>query len=253
MVLSIAAYTTTDYILLSCGESSDTTTPEDGRKSSTDEKSKFLASNSEVSFTASASYQDHSVTQVPYMTARASHDKFTYSFPVTPGLKFLRFYFYAVNYSRFDGTTSLFSVTANNYLLMKNFSAFLTASDKTPAQVFLIKEFMVPVLDKERLTVTFSPSPNSVAFVNGIEFVSMPNNLYGGNQENSLPFVGSNIPFDLLSTTAFETAYRLNVGGQDGAVYSCQGIDIVPFAVALYEVQGQVIGHMRPVNCFRRY
>ncbi|XVF81722.1 hypothetical protein PTKIN_Ptkin15bG0178500 [Pterospermum kingtungense] len=117
-------YTPIDYILLSCGASSDTVS-EDGRKWFTDERSKFLTSNSEnISFASTAFYQDHSVTQVPYMTARASHVKFTYSFPVTPGLKFLRLYFYPVNYFGFDGTTSFFSVTANNYLLRKNFSAY---------------------------------------------------------------------------------------------------------------------------------
>ncbi|XVF81721.1 hypothetical protein PTKIN_Ptkin15bG0178400 [Pterospermum kingtungense] len=206
-----AAYTPTDYILLNCGASSDTAS-EDGRKWATDEKSKFFSSNSEVSFTATASYQDHTVTQVPYMTARASRVKVAYSFPVTPGLKFLRFYFYPVNYSGFDATTSFFSVTANNHLLMKNFSAYLTVSAKVRPQASLIKEFMVPVFDKERLNVTFTPSPNSVAFVNGIEVVSMPNNLYEGKKENS--FVGREIPFDLPNTTAFETVYRLNVGGQ---------------------------------------
>ncbi|XVF81715.1 hypothetical protein PTKIN_Ptkin15bG0177800 [Pterospermum kingtungense] len=208
-----AAYIPTDNILLNCGASSDTES-EDGRKWAIDEKSKFFSSKSEVSFTATASYQDHTVTQVPYMTARASRVKVAYSFPVTPGLKFLRFYFYPVNYSGFDATTSFFSVTANNHLLMKNFSAYLTVSAKVPPQASLIKEFMVPVFDKERLNVTFTPSPNSVAFVNGIEVVSMPNNLYEGNKENSLPFVGREIPFDLPNTTAFETVYRLNVGGQ---------------------------------------
>ncbi|XWS47484.1 hypothetical protein CRYUN_Cryun14cG0156200 [Craigia yunnanensis] len=156
----------------------------------------------------------HHHHQAPYLTARALHDKFTYSFAVSPGLKFLRLYFYPIEYSDFDGTTSFFSVTANNYILLKNFSAYLTASVIIPPQVSLIKEFMVPVLDKERLNVTFSPSPNSFAFVNGIEVVSIPNNLYEGNKENSLPFVYSKIRFDLPNTTAFETAYRLNVGGQ---------------------------------------
>ena len=212
-----AAYSPTDYILLSCGASSETIS-EDGQKWVTNESSKFFTSNPEnVSFVSTASSQDHSVTLVPYMTARAFHDKFTYSFPVSPGLKFLRLYFYPVKYSGFDGTTSFFSVTANNCILLKNFSPYLTASAIIPPQVSLVKEFMVPVLDKERLNVTFSPSPNSFAFVNGIEVVSIPNNLYGGNKENSLLLVNSKIPFDIPITTAFETAYRLNVGGQDVA------------------------------------
>ncbi|XWS36838.1 hypothetical protein CRYUN_Cryun20dG0120100 [Craigia yunnanensis] len=212
-----AAYTPIDYILISCGASSDTRS-EDGRKWGTDERFNLFTSNPEnISFISTAPRQDHSVTQVPYMTARAFRDKFTYSFQVSPGLKFLRLYFYPVEYSSFDGTTSFFSVTANNYILLKNFSAYLTASAIIPPQVSLIKEFIVPVLDKERLNVTFSPSPNTFAFVNGIEFVSIPNTLYGGNKEKSLHFVNSKIPFNIPITTAFETAYRLNVGGQDVA------------------------------------
>ncbi|XVE99794.1 hypothetical protein REPUB_Repub03eG0231600 [Reevesia pubescens] len=210
------AYTPIDYILLNCGASSNTIS-EDGRKWFTDQRSKFCAFNPEnVSFVSTASNQDHSTTQVPYMTARVFHDKSTYSFPVSLGLKFLRFYFNPVEYSGFNGATSFFSVTANNYLLLNNFSAYLTASAVFPdPQVSLIKEFMVPILEKERLNVTFFPSPNSFAFVNGIEVVSIPNNLYDGN--NSLPFVSTHFLLDLPNTTAFETAYRLNVGGQDVA------------------------------------
>ncbi|XVF20892.1 hypothetical protein REPUB_Repub12eG0042700 [Reevesia pubescens] len=173
-----ADYTPIDYILLSCGASS-TTISEDGRKWITDERSKFSTSNFEnTSFISTASSQDHSVTQVPYMTARIFNDKFTYSFPVSPGLKFLRLYFDPLK----TQSTSL------------------------------IKEFMVPVSETEKLNVTFLPSPNSLAFVNGIEVVSMPKNMYRNHQESSSS-VNSKTPFDIPDATAFETVYRLNVGG----------------------------------------
>ncbi|KAK9035047.1 hypothetical protein V6N11_077098 [Hibiscus sabdariffa] len=209
-----APYTPTDYILLDSGASSNTES-EDGRDWLADERSKFAPSNSEsASFASTASRQDHSVTRVPYMTARVFRDNFTYSFPVSPGLKFLRFYFYPVQYSGFDGTTSFFSVTANNHLLLKNFSASLTLAvvdDQSAAS--LIKEFMVPCFETEKLNVTFLPSPNSSAFVNGIELVSMPENMYVNHQENSLTFVGQKVSFDIPNATAFETVSRLNVGG----------------------------------------
>ncbi|GMI66226.1 MEDOS 2 [Hibiscus trionum] len=212
-----APYTPTDYILLDCGASSSSwnTQAEDGRKWFTDERSKFAASNSEsASFASTASRQDHSVTQVPYMTARVFRDQFTYSFPVSPGLKFLRFYFYPVQYSSFDGTTSFFSVTANNHLLLNNFSASLTLSVEDGQPASLIKEFMVPCFETEKLNVSFSPSPNTWAFVNGIELVSMPKNMYVNHQENSLTLVGYKVPFDIPDATAFETVFRLNVGGK---------------------------------------
>ncbi|PPS15749.1 hypothetical protein GOBAR_AA04827 [Gossypium barbadense] len=210
-----AAYTPTDYILLDCGApSSSNLVSEDGRKWVTDERSKFATSNSEnASPKSTATRQDQSVTQVPYMTARVFHDKFNYSFPVSAGLKFLRFYFYPVQYSGFDGATSFFSVTANNHLLLKNFSAYLALSAENGRPASLIKEFMVPCFETEKLIVTFSPSPNSFAFVNGIEVVSMPKDMYVKHQEDSVSFVNSKIPFDIPDATAFETVYRLNVGG----------------------------------------
>ncbi|TYH09412.1 hypothetical protein ES288_A07G093600v1 [Gossypium darwinii] len=182
------AYTATDYILLDCGAPlSSNTVSEDGRKWVTDDRSKFSTFNSEsASFVSTASRQDQYVFQVPYMTARIFRDKFTYSFPVSVGLKFLRFYFYPVQYSGFDATTSFFSVTANDHLLLKNFSAYLTltAVDVQPAS--LSKEFMVPCFKTEKLSVTFSPSPNSWAFVNGVEVVSMPKNMYVKHQDDSV-------------------------------------------------------------------
>ncbi|KAE8713124.1 hypothetical protein F3Y22_tig00110214pilonHSYRG00015 [Hibiscus syriacus] len=110
------AYTPTDYILLSCGAPSSFPKPEDGRKWVTDEGSNFSTLNSNnTSFTSKASRHDQSVTQFPYMTARVFRDKFTSSFPVSAGLKFLRLYFYPVRYSGFDATVSFFSVIANDY------------------------------------------------------------------------------------------------------------------------------------------
>ncbi|KAH1130997.1 hypothetical protein J1N35_002375 [Gossypium stocksii] len=147
------------------------------------------------------------------MTARTFRDKFTYSFPVSVGLKFLRFYFYRVQYSGFDATTCFFSVTANGHLLLKNFSAYLTLSAVDGQPASLSEEFVVPCFETEKLNVTFSPSPNSLAFVNGIEVVSMPKNMYVKHQDDSVSFINSKIPFDIPDATAFETVYRLNVGG----------------------------------------
>ncbi|TYJ09905.1 hypothetical protein E1A91_A11G171600v1 [Gossypium mustelinum] len=92
-------------------------------------------------------------------------------------------------------------------------SAYLALSAENGRPASLIKEFMVPCFETEKLIVTFSPSPNSFAFVNGIEVVSMPKGMYVKHQEDSVSFVNSKIPFDIPDATAFETVYRLNVGG----------------------------------------
>ncbi|XP_021296702.1 receptor-like protein kinase FERONIA [Herrania umbratica] len=209
-----APYTPTDHILLNCGASSNTTSL-DGQNWVGDADYKYSSSISKSSsFASIASYQEPSVTEVPYMTARIFHGKFTYKFPVSPGPKFLRLYFYPNEYPGLDITTSFFSVTANNYTLLHNFSAYLVAATN-PQKGFIIKEFVVTVSNNKMLHVTFSPSPYSFAFVNGIEVVSMPTHLYAGQKYGSVRLVGTNYFFELDNTTALETAYRLNVGGGD--------------------------------------
>ncbi|XVE72317.1 hypothetical protein DITRI_Ditri11bG0029700 [Diplodiscus trichospermus] len=199
-------------MLLNCGSSSNATSDIDGRKWVGDADFKYSSFNSKTSsFASVASHQEHSVTEVPYMTARIFHEKFTYRFPVSPGPKFLRLYFYPNKYPGLDITTSFFSVTANFYTLMDNFSAYLTTSSSE--QAFIIKEFVIPVTNNQMIDVTFTPSPNSFAFVNGIEAVSMPTNIYTGQRYGSLPLLGSNYLWEFHNTTALETAYRLNVGG----------------------------------------
>jgi hypothetical protein len=154
--------------------------------------------------------------KLPYTTARIFHNKFTYSFPVSPGLKFVRLYFFPATYSGLHKSKSFSFVTANNFTLLSNFSAFLTVSSIEPPVAFFIKEFIIPVLHTQFLNITFIPSPSSYAFINGIEIVSIPNNLYMHNRDDvMITMVDYNIPFYFDDTTALETMYRLNVGGND--------------------------------------
>ncbi|XP_041002583.1 LOW QUALITY PROTEIN: putative receptor-like protein kinase At5g39000 [Juglans microcarpa x Juglans regia] len=213
-------YTPTDYFLLNCGSSSNSTSL-DGRRWEGDSNSMFSPTTFSTSSSSNASKFDPSLSQVPYMTARIfdRHSKFTYSFPVSPGPKFLRLYFYPTSYSNHDKTKSFFSVTANDFTLLSNFSAYLSISTTTTSTTFIVKEFIVHVQQNQNLDVTFKPSPSSYAFINGIEVVSMPSKLYNiSNQETSpVTFVneGDNSPFYINNLFAFETLYRLNVGGKD--------------------------------------
>ncbi|KAF2325478.1 hypothetical protein GH714_029397 [Hevea brasiliensis] len=72
-----------------------------------------------------------------------------------------------------------------------------------------------------------APSSNAsdaFAFVNGIEVVSMPLNLYV-REDASLPFVGYPAsPIRLDNTSALETVYRINVGGNDVSPESDTGM-----------------------------
>ncbi|MBA0790331.1 hypothetical protein Gohar_014991 [Gossypium harknessii] len=71
---------------------------------------------------------------------------------------------------------------------------------------------MVPCFKIEKLSVTLSPSPNSLAFVNGIKVVSTPKNMYIEHQDKSISFVNSKIPFSILDATTFGNCLLSNVG-----------------------------------------
>ena len=211
---TLLQYRPTDLILLDCGASSSATSV-DGRNWDGDAHSKFLGSDSETASSAHiASQQDPSMYQVPYMTARVSQSKFTYMFPLSPGSKFVRLYFYPTKYSNLEISKSFFSVKANDYTLLSNFSTFLAISAANSVNT-LIKEYVIRVLDNQNLNLTFSASTGSFAFINGIEIVSMPSNLYSSSADNLLTYVGYSYLFYLDNATALETFYRLNVGGKD--------------------------------------
>ncbi|XP_076931042.1 receptor-like protein kinase FERONIA [Bidens hawaiensis] len=215
------SYNATDRFFLDCGSPSSTTTIEDRRWES-DQNSKFVPSNiitTTTSFSATPLQLDH----IPYSSARVFNtSSFTYTSPVSEGPKFLRLYFYPATYSNFNPYQSYFSVSSNGYSLLSNFSAFLTAkylakirSDagiNGPQVPSFVKEFIISVTDAQALNVTFTPSPNSYAFINGIEIVSMPDDLYY-NSKNLKP-VGMTSAPDVTNDQALENIYRLNIGGK---------------------------------------
>ncbi|KAL6136647.1 hypothetical protein ACLB2K_061942 [Fragaria x ananassa] len=81
----------------------------------------------------------------------------------------------------------------------------------------MIREFCINI-DPERhiLNITFTPSNDGYAFINGIEIMSMPAFLYYSNytalQEYGPKAVTGN-PYPVENNTALEMMYRINVGG----------------------------------------
>ncbi|KAK9290789.1 hypothetical protein L1049_008967 [Liquidambar formosana] len=216
-VILAADYVPTDNIPLACGAPTDLTDA-DGRKWTTDVGSKFAMATGNSSISKAAT-QDPSVPQVPYLNARVFHSNYTYSFPVASGRKFIRLYFYPASYSGLNASNAVFSVTAGSFTLLKNFSVAQTTEALNFA--YIVKEYSVNV-DTGTLNITFGPStstPNSYAFVNGIEIVSMP---YIYN--TAALIVGQTTPFDIDNTTALESVYRLNVGGNDISPSSDTGL-----------------------------
>lgn len=133
-------------------------------------------------------------------TARAS-----YTFPVaTPGRYWIRLYFLPFFYQQLD-LQPVFSVTAASYTLIFNSRSIALSSD------LVFKEYSINATSTP-LLLTFIPNSaaGSYAFVNAIEVVSMPSDL----------FTDYTIPLQVKSPTpigmpymALETIYRLNVGG----------------------------------------
>lgn len=202
-------YVPRDLILLNCGASGQAN-DSDNRVWTGDTGSKFAATLTSPGSTSP--YQDSSVPQVPYMTARVFPSTFTYSFPLGLGRKFIRLHFYASNYSSRASSDGIFSVTAGDATLVSNFSVYQTADALNYA--YLVREFSVNVTTSS-LDLTFTPSPNhpnSYAFVNGIEIVSTPD-LFG----SSTPYLVTGATpqvFPVDPNTALQTMYRLNVGGK---------------------------------------
>ncbi|KAK0603680.1 hypothetical protein LWI29_007462 [Acer saccharum] len=206
-----ANYVSSEQILLNCGESlilNDT----DTRSWTPDVKSKFLLSAK--SLTSKATTQDPLVPKVPLMTARVSHFEFSYSFPVVTGHKFMRLYFYSNSYNGLNATNAVFSVSSGSFSLLKNFSPAQTTDALNYAYIF--NEYLI-AMDGETLTIKFTPSTNSLnayVFVNGIEVMSMPDDIYK-NDDGTLKLVGQDSFIYIDNTTAIENIYRINMGGND--------------------------------------
>ncbi|KAL1809648.1 hypothetical protein ACET3Z_026638 [Daucus carota] len=204
-----SAASSADNILFNCG-APEKTTSKDGRKWEIDSPE---TSNTST-LTSASSQPSPSVEPVPYSTARISTSSFTYKIPVSAaGQKFLRLYFYPTTYSQsLDMNNSFFSVHTANHSLLSNFSVSLNLQKDF---VTLVKEYIITVDESRSLEVTFTPNPNSFAFVNGIEVVSIPDKLYSGGNDDSehvIKFLGNKNGFPIDDSIALENLYRLNVG-----------------------------------------
>ncbi|XP_047313133.1 receptor-like protein kinase FERONIA [Impatiens glandulifera] len=216
------AYKPTEVIRLDCGAIADSISP-DKRPWIPDSGSKFMPPPLTSSSVSKADQQSSSVEQIPYLSARIFPSQFTYTFPLSSGPKFLRLYFYSANYSGRDITKSFFTVSAAGHTLLANFSVFLSSPANSPS---FVKEFVVHVENSQTLQLTFTPtsSVDSYAFINGIEIVSMPDNLYFNSPNTTLVGGQNTTTFIVDTSTALETLYRINVGGQSIDVQNDTGM-----------------------------
>nr|POF16653.1 putative receptor-like protein kinase [Quercus suber] len=194
--------------MLNCGSSGISADP-DGREWTGDVgiHSKFVSLEQSNNTFILSNPHGSSIDRDPYKTARIFHSQFTYRFRVSPGQKFIRFYFNPSTYhDNFDMSKAFFTVTTGPFTLLSNFSI---------GSKSLVKEFCVNVIRDQTLNITFTPSINtSYAFINGIEIVSMPTSLYYSQfGDKGVPLVGHYSQFHIQNSSALEMIYRLNVGG----------------------------------------
>ncbi|XP_034708308.1 receptor-like protein kinase FERONIA [Vitis riparia] len=213
LTIPIAGYTPTENFAINCGSAGNWQAL--GRNWTGDVDSKFSPSEKgKLSTTSPAAEQPFE--SVPYSTARLSRNEFTYSFPLTAGQKYIRLHFYPSSYGEFDGSKAFFSVkTGGGYTLLSNFSAALAAEDLRKETI--VREFCIYFNEEgEKLNITFTPTAaaDAYAFINGIEIVSMPHNLYYTAQDGGFKFIGQQNSFFVETDHALENVYRLNVGGK---------------------------------------
>ncbi|KAK7381231.1 hypothetical protein VNO78_33762 [Psophocarpus tetragonolobus] len=221
--LHLQAYTPVNNFTVSCGT---TGTSLDGERTwSGDADSKYL-STKDGTVSGEATKQGSSVNQVPYMKARLSYSEFKYSFPVTTGPQFVRLFFYPADYPpSFQRSNASFSVHSNGFTLLNDFNASLNADAQNLETLF--REYVVYVNDGEsRLTLSFSPSkPNSYAFINGIEVLSMPTDLYyTPPNDTGFTTVGTTTQYSVGTSFALQTVYRIKVGGQEISAVNDTGL-----------------------------
>ncbi|KAL5228269.1 hypothetical protein ABZP36_016534 [Zizania latifolia] len=205
-------YSPADRFLLNCGSTSDGLDA-DGRKWVADtNNSTWLTDSGKSSIMAAADEMESALpSSIPYMTARVFTMEAMYNFSVNPRDRhWLRLHFYPASYNGLRPEEFRFCVTTSTGVtLLHNFSVYFTT--KALTQAYLVREYSLPRAPEGFVTVTFSPTPSgnvTYAFVNGIEVVSMPDIF-----NDPVTMVGFADETVDVAGSAFQTMYRLNVGG----------------------------------------
>ncbi|XP_050218187.1 receptor-like protein kinase THESEUS 1 [Mercurialis annua] len=195
---SFAAFTPPDNYLIACGASQNvsfqgrTFVPDSGHSSLTLKTGTSVVASSNSTFPSPI-----------YQSARIFSGIASYRFKIQQeGRHWIRLYFYPVPNSGQNLSSASITTVTDEYVLLNNFT-FENFNGS-----YMFKEYAVNI-SSDTLTLSFIPSNNSVTFVNAIEVVSVPD----VNFPDQAFTVNPRAPFGGLSDLAFETVYRLNVGG----------------------------------------
>ncbi|KAI3937964.1 hypothetical protein MKX01_027891 [Papaver californicum] len=190
-----------DNLLFNCGGNK-TLKHDDGRSFVPDSKSSNLgiSPNSHVVFIDSKHHPSNL-----YNTARVFKKTSSYTIRTKHiGRHWLRLHLSAVNSPHYNLKSSVFSIVANAITLSHEFSFAKSANGKSS----VLKEYVIN-LRSHSLTLTLSPSNHSVAFINGIELISLPDKQF----PSSIVPIPLGPVIGIPTHAALETVYRLNMGG----------------------------------------
>ena len=195
---TFASFTPVDNYLIACGSSRNVTFQ--GRIFVPDSEHSSLVLKIDNSSIASS---NSSVPSPIYQSARVFSGISSYKFEIEQkGRHWLRLYFYTLPKSGQSLKSALMSVVTDNFVLLNSF----TFNNYNGS--YMSKEYAINVTSNT-LTVTFIPLNNSIAFINAIEVVSIPDEVL---PDQALA-LNPTAPFSGLSELALETVYRLNMGG----------------------------------------
>ncbi|CAF1708833.1 receptor-like protein kinase HERK 1 [Brassica napus] len=189
-------FTPQDNYLINCGSTANSTLMD--RVFMSDK----LASNLLTSSTKPEILASQSNSSDVYQTARVFTGVATYKFSVARGRHWVRLHFNPFNYQNYQMGSAKFAVSTQTHVLL---------SDYTVNGSKVVKEYSLNV-DTDDLVLTFTPSASSFAFVNAVEVISVPDALIPSSPAPRL-VGGSGMFQQSLSTQAFETIHRLNMGG----------------------------------------
>jgi hypothetical protein len=182
-----------DNYLILCGSSTNKSI--DGRVFASDD---FYADSSLLSTPQNISI-DSNLTSALYQTARILLQTSSYTFQIKKlGRHFIRLYFYPSVNENYDLTTARFSVSAQNFTLLRDFE---------PHNAPILKEYSLNI-SSNTLVLTFTSSSNSFAFLNALEISSLPDELIPSSVQSFIPPRQNYI----LDTRALETVFRANMG-----------------------------------------
>ncbi|XP_019194008.1 PREDICTED: receptor-like protein kinase THESEUS 1 isoform X1 [Ipomoea nil] len=195
--VSDAAFTPVDNYLIACGFSENVTFL--GQTYVPDSVRSSVSMESEGNLVAATS---NSSAPFPiYQSARIFTSTTSYLFDIEQeGRHWVRLYFYPL--PGHNLTSASITVVTEDFVLLNNFSF------KRYNGSYLFKEYAINVTS-DSLILTFIPSNDSVAFINAIEVVSIPDELI----PDKVASVSPSSSISGLSGLTLETVYRVNMGG----------------------------------------